>query len=38
MRQNVGLLTQHVSSISTPIFKNTLVSTAFWCPNLEKYE
>jgi hypothetical protein len=30
MRQNAGLLTQHVSSIITPIFRSTLVSTAFW--------
>jgi hypothetical protein len=36
MRQNVGLLTQRVSSISMPIFKSTIGSTAFWCPNLEK--
>jgi hypothetical protein len=34
MRQNAGLLTQHVSNISMPIFRSTLVSTAFWCPNL----
>jgi hypothetical protein len=34
MRQNTGLLTQHVSSISMPIFRSTLVSTAFWCPKL----
>jgi hypothetical protein len=25
MRQNAGLLTQHISSIITPIFRNTLV-------------
>jgi hypothetical protein len=32
MRQNASLLTQHVSSISVPIFRSTIVSTAFWCP------
>jgi hypothetical protein len=35
MQQNAGLFPQHVSSIIMPIFKSTLVSTAFWCPNLE---
>jgi hypothetical protein len=35
MRQNSGLLTQHVSSIIMPIFRSTLVSTALWFPNLE---
>jgi hypothetical protein len=33
MRQNAGLLTQHVSSTTMPIFRSTNVSTAFWCPN-----
>jgi hypothetical protein len=33
MQQNAGLLTQHVSSIIMPIFRSTLLSTAFWCPN-----
>jgi hypothetical protein len=36
MRQNAGLLTQHVSGASMPIIRSTLVSSAFWCPNLEK--
>jgi hypothetical protein len=35
MQQNAGLFSQHVSSIIMPIFRSTLVSTAFWCPNLE---
>jgi hypothetical protein len=35
MQQNVGLFSQHVSSIIMAIFRSTLVSTAFWCPNLE---
>jgi hypothetical protein len=35
MRQNAVLLTQHVSSISMPIFRSTIVSTAFWGPNRE---
>jgi hypothetical protein len=35
MRHNTGLLTQHVSGPSMPIIRNTLVSSAFWCPNLE---
>jgi hypothetical protein len=35
MQQNAGLFTQHVSSIIMPIFRSTLVSTAFLCPNLE---
>jgi hypothetical protein len=35
MRQNAGLFTQHVSVTSMPIFRSTIVSTAFWCPNLE---
>jgi hypothetical protein len=35
MQQNVGLFSQHVSSIIMPIFRSTLVSTAFWRPNLE---
>jgi hypothetical protein len=33
MRQNAGLFSQHVSRIIMPIFRSTLVSTAFWCPN-----
>jgi hypothetical protein len=33
MQQNAGLFTQHVSSIIMPIFRSTLVSAAFWCPN-----
>jgi hypothetical protein len=28
MQHNAGLLTQHVSSISMPIFRSTIVSTA----------
>jgi hypothetical protein len=35
MQRNAGLFSQHVSSIIMPIFRSTLVSTAFWCPNLE---
>jgi hypothetical protein len=35
MRQDAGLLTQHASSTIMPIFRSTLVNTAFWCPNLE---
>jgi hypothetical protein len=35
MQQNAGLFSQHVSSIIMPIFRSTLVCTAFWCPNLE---
>jgi hypothetical protein len=35
MRQNAGLLSRHVSRISMPIFRSTIVSTAFWCPNLQ---
>jgi hypothetical protein len=35
MRQNFGLLTQHVSGTSMPIFRTTIVNSAFWCPNLE---
>jgi hypothetical protein len=35
MQQNAGLFSQHVSSIIMPIFRSTLVSIAFWCPNLE---
>jgi hypothetical protein len=35
MQQNAGLFSQHVSSIIMPILRSTLVSTAFWCPNLE---
>jgi hypothetical protein len=34
MRQNAGLLTQHVSSIIMTIFRSIIVSTAFWGPNL----
>jgi hypothetical protein len=32
MRQNAGLLSQHVSSTSMPIFRGTIVSSAFRCP------
>jgi hypothetical protein len=35
MQQNAGLFTQHVSSIIMPIFRSALLSTTFWCPNLE---
>jgi hypothetical protein len=35
MRQNAGLLTQHVSGNSMPTIMSTTVSTAFWFPNLE---
>jgi hypothetical protein len=35
MRQNAGLFTQHVSGTSMPIIKSTIVSSAFWCQNLE---
>jgi hypothetical protein len=35
MQQNAGLFSQHVSSIIMPIFRSALVSTDFWCPNLE---
>jgi hypothetical protein len=35
MQQNVGLLTQHVPGTSMPIIMGTIVSSAFWCPNLE---
>jgi hypothetical protein len=35
MQQNAGLFSQHVLSVIIPIFRSTLVSTAFWGPNLE---
>jgi hypothetical protein len=35
MRQNAGLLTQHVSGTSMPIIRSTIVIPACWCPNLE---
>jgi hypothetical protein len=35
MQQNAGLLSQHVSSTSMLIFRSTIVSSIFWCPNLE---
>jgi hypothetical protein len=35
MRQNVGLLTQHVSGTCMLIIRGKIVSSAFWCPNLE---
>jgi hypothetical protein len=36
MQRNAGLFSQHVSSIIIPIFRSTLVSTSFWCPNLDQ--
>jgi hypothetical protein len=33
MRQNSGLLTQHVSGTGMPIIKSTILSSAVWCPN-----
>jgi hypothetical protein len=35
MRQNAGLLSRHVSSISKPFFRRTIVSTVYQCPNLK---
>jgi hypothetical protein len=37
MQQNAGLLTEHVSVTSMPIIRITIVSSAFWCPNLESH-